>query len=196
MNASFDNFIGLFRNAASDEFCDGVIEYYNCCEALGSTQNRTDMDTLNEKELARDNDMFFLPDVNAPKEFSEGFAKIAWDCYKAYSKEYTILTSLVTHNLNMGIKIQKTLPTKGYHIWHCETDEKIHAPRLLLVLLYLNDLNDGGETEFLYQSRRIPPEKGMLMICPAAFTHTHRGNPPLSGVKYVMNSWIDFVEDD
>jgi hypothetical protein len=30
----------------------------------------------------------------------------------------------------------------------------------------------------------------MCVIMPAGFTHTHRGNVPLSGDKYIMTSWL------
>ena len=60
------------------------------------------------------------------------------------------------------------------------------------MLVYLNDVEEGGETEFLYQSRRIKPKQGTMVICPASFTHTHRGNPPLKGNKYMINGWIEF----
>ena len=64
--------------------------------------------------------------------------------------------------------------------------------RLALVLLYLNDVAEGGETEFLYQSLRIKPKKGTVIICPTDFTHTHRGNPPLSKTKYIATGWVEF----
>ena len=59
-------------------------------------------------------------------------------------------------------------------------------------MAYLNNVEEGGETEFLYQSRRIKPKQGTIVICPASFTHTHRGNPPLKGDKYMINGWIEF----
>jgi len=58
----------------------------------------------------------------------------------------------------------------------------------------LNDVKEGGETEFLYQSVRVSPKKGTLVIWPAAFTHVHRGNPPLSGTKYIMTSWLEYCQ--
>jgi hypothetical protein len=58
--------------------------------------------------------------------------------------------------------------------------------------VYLNTVEQGGETEFLYQSLRIPAVEGNLVIWPAGYTHVHRGNPPLSGEKYLLTGWIEW----
>jgi hypothetical protein len=36
------------------------------------------------------------------------------------------------------------------------------------------------------------PKTGSLLIAPTAFTHTHRGNRPEGGDKYIATSWILF----
>jgi hypothetical protein len=66
--------------------------------------------------------------------------------------------------------------------------EALH--RAVLWTLYLNDDFSAGETEFLYQRRKIVPRTGSLLIAPTAFTHTHRGNMPKGGNKYIATSWI------
>lgn len=84
----------------------------------------------------------------------------------------------------------------GYPYWHCELyprdpgAETLH--RHLLWTLYLNDEFDAGETEFLFQDRKIAPRTGSLLIAPTAFTHTHRGNRPQGGDKFIATSWILF----
>ncbi len=84
----------------------------------------------------------------------------------------------------------------GYPYWHCElyprdhTAETLH--RHLLWTLYLNDDFEEGETEFLFQQRKVIPETGSLLIAPTAFTHTHRGNRPQCGDKFIATSWILF----
>lgn len=84
----------------------------------------------------------------------------------------------------------------GYPYWHCELfprdphGETLH--RHLLWTVYLNDGFSEGETEFLYQSRKIVPRTGALLIAPAAFTHTHRGNRPQGGDKVIATSWVLF----
>lgn len=108
------------------------------------------------------------------------------------------LANLVRAVLRPGaINLQRyTAGQGGYPYWHCELYPRdpqcdtLH--RHVLWTLYLNDAFDAGETEFLYQSRRIVPKTGSLLIAPAAFTHTHRGNRPERGDKYIATSWILF----
>lgn len=84
----------------------------------------------------------------------------------------------------------------GYPYWHCELYPRDpHAETLhrhLLWTIYLNDDFAQGETEFLYQQRKIAPRTGSLLIAPAAFTHTHRGNRPQGGDKVIATSWVLF----
>jgi hypothetical protein len=58
-------------------------------------------------------------------------------------------------------------------------------------MFYLNDVEDGGETE-LYQNTMVKPKAGRMVIAPAYFTHTHRGNIPVSNDKYILTSWVLF----
>ena len=122
--------------------------------------------------------------------------RIAADDFDAMSDD--TLAGLVRAVLRPGaINLQRyTGGQGGYPYWHCElypkdaSAETLH--RHLLWTIYLNDGFAAGETEFLYQQRRIVPKAGSLLIAPAAFTHTHRGNRPVGGDKYIATSWILF----
>jgi len=108
------------------------------------------------------------------------------------------LNSIILQVFRPGsINLQKyTADQGGYPYWHCElypkadNGETLH--RVVLWTIYLNDGFREGETEFLYQNRRIAPKAGSLLIAPTAFTHTHRGNMPKGGDKYIATSWIMF----
>lgn len=84
----------------------------------------------------------------------------------------------------------------GYHYWHSEIYpldpqcEVLH--RVLFFMFYLNTVETGGETEFYYQKKAIQPKQGRMVIAPASFTHTHKGNVPVSDDKYILTSWIMF----
>ena len=77
-------------------------------------------------------------------------------------------------------------------MWHSETGTRRNSGRIAVFTLYLNDIEDGGETEFLYQGLRVKPEQGALVIWPTGYTHTHRGNPPLKDTKYIVTGWVEF----
>lgn len=88
------------------------------------------------------------------------------------------------------MKVQRIRPAGGFHAWHSEWSKET-STRQLVYVVYLNDLPDGeGETEFIYQGVRCKPEVGKLVIWPAGWTHTHRGNPNYSTDKYVITGWI------
>ena len=87
------------------------------------------------------------------------------------------------------------MPTEGYHGWHSETNNIACASRTLVWSVYFNDVEEGGETEFLYQNRRELPRQGDVLIFPAGYTHTHRGNPPIGGDKYLITSWA-LIQDE
>ena len=96
-----------------------------------------------------------------------------------------------------GINLQRYRAGHGgYPYWHCELFPKSadadQLHRHVLWTIYLNDGFRDGETEFLYQQRKIVPRTGSLLIAPTAFTHTHRGNTPQGGDKYIATSWVLF----
>ena len=107
-----------------------------------------------------------------------------------------LLDGLIAKVFRPGtINLQKYVAGQGgYPYWHCEqyprrdNGEALH--RAVLWTIYLNDGFDAGETEFLYQQRKIAPRTGSLLIAPTGFTHTHRGNRPERGDKYIATSWI------
>jgi hypothetical protein len=108
------------------------------------------------------------------------------------------LPLLVQQIFRLGnIQAQKYEINKGgYPYWHSEVypqlqhNEALH--RVLLFMFYLNDVEEGGETEFYYQNKKIAPKKGSMVVAPGYFTHTHRGNKPVSNDKYILTSWVLF----
>lgn len=134
--------------------------------------------------------------LQVPDAASGGMRRLSADDFDAMSDD--VLAALVRTVLRPGaINLQRyTADQGGYPYWHCElypkdaSAETLH--RSLLWTIYLNDGFDDGETEFLYQQRKITPVTGSLLIAPTAFTHTHRGNRPRGGDKYIATSWVLF----
>ena len=186
------NFVGVFKNAFTKEFCEKIIKQYE--DMVESGHGQTRFASENAARTWKDDTQVFADDIDyiplrkATKEFNELF----WGKYfPIYEQEYSALKESNRHT-NYHFKIQKTKIGGGYHVWHYESSSREICNRLLTWILYLNDVQEGGETEFLYQHMRVKPEQGTLVIWPAAFTHTHRGNPPLSNEKYIVTGWTEF----
>jgi hypothetical protein len=91
------------------------------------------------------------------------------------------------------MKMQRTSPGGGYHVWHGEQGNNARAERVLVYMLYLNTLEPdaAGETEFLYQQKRLRPQENTMILWPAAYTHAHRGNVVHGDKdKYIVTGWF------
>ena len=110
---------------------------------------------------------------------------------KDFVSEYLIKFSILSQEklLIYDTKAKKIPIGGGFHNWHFENTGLQVSARKLVIQLYLNTIEEGGETEFLYLNKRIKAEQGRLIIFPAAFTHTHRGNPPIGQDKYIISTW-------
>jgi hypothetical protein len=189
-----DDFIGVYKNAFSKEYCQNVINYFNNCNEAGLTVSRQKLDEvpkIEKEDLAIFATREEQISLTATKILLAEFAKVFWDCYADYASKFSVLNTAASHQI-YNYKVQKTEIGQGYHIWHAEAMDRVTSNRLLVWTVYLNDVEEGGETEFLYQHKRVKPEQGTLLIWPASFTHTHRGNPPISNTKYIVTGWVEF----
>jgi hypothetical protein len=201
MEEYFSNdYIGIFDGFYSQDFCNDVIKLFEFRNDFryrisrdGEKQQDESITLGHEIDFIANNTIEELVAVEDAPRMIRYFSEIFWNkCYKEYTKDYVYNEQL--KNLQFSnFKIQKTLPGQGYHTFHFENQDISTSRRVMFIILYLNDIEDGGETEFLYQKKRIHPKTGRLILAPASYTHVHRGNPPLSKEKYIMTSWIEYT---
>jgi len=187
------NFIEIYDDVLDLDHCKGLIQAYKNAEELGLITHRreTNPSSLNAQDKA-----IFIPGDDYPldhcsKNLANGFIAKFWEkVYTPYSKKYQTVEMLSSHSMYI-LKLQKTAPGEGYHVWHFESSSLLNTRRVMAFIVYLNDVEEGGETEFLYQNVRVKPKAGRAVLWPAYFTHPHRGNPPLKNEKYIVTGWIE-----
>lgn len=111
----------------------------------------------------------------------------------SYLGEISILESPNIQYYKPGMHFKKFHCEKSFD--HLRTREDIFdrfISRHLVWMTYLNDVEDGGETEFYYQKLKIKPEKGLTLIWPAEWTHTHRGLIANED-KFIITGWLNLL---
>jgi hypothetical protein len=189
---NIDNFIGVYDNYITQDDCNKAIKLYEDQNKFNNTINRIGGEKASI--LQKQDQQFFAASNNID---------IWWDNLKTMMVNFDLAWNHYLKNTGASqaydggpfyftnLKIQKTLPTEGYHVWHIEHSKGFeNEARAFVFSIYLNDVEEGGETEFLHFSKRTKPKTGRIVIWPAAFPYIHRGNPPLSGEKYILTSWM------
>lgn len=111
-----------------------------------------------------------------------------------YKKKFEWCDQYSPWGISDNINIQYYKPKGGYKVWHTErcSPAAPMSTRHLVFMTYLNDVTDQGETEFFYQKLKIKPQKGLTVVWPTDWTHTHRGIPSPTQEKYIITGWFNF----
>ena len=192
-----DNSIYIANVMFPDELCDAAINLFDIKEKafrksgmiLDSAQGHFHKNIGTNERLDEGiyvDEMDTLTDIGN-SDFISDINGYLNEAVQEYTSHFAAIGTM--HLRSTRQKLQKTKPSGGYHLWHHEQATADSSERVLVWSIYLNDVEEGGETEFLYQSKRIKARKGKILIFPASFTHTHRGNPPLLDDKYILTGW-------
>lgn len=188
-------YIGVYDEAATPEFCQKVIDEF---ERIQATTGTVEVDNNNGSDDGRrqfPNAALGRKDVSAYFEhvspsMSNEIHDVVCKCLEEYTKEYVGLNGLSL--ASYCCKVQRTDPKGGFHVWHHEHSGNASSMRRAVVwILYLTDHHGEGETEFLQQGLRVEPKAGRVVLWPAQYTHPHRGNPVYDSVKYIATGWFE-----
>lgn len=188
-----DNYNGIeeYQDAFEKAYCDEVIRHFELMRETNITNLQNDIGKNSDERIVFDwayTQGQYHYDFNICKHF---YSRINELYVTRYAEKYDMLKKSQQHTPK-GMSVQKTMPHQGYHAWHQETADVGSGARVVTYMLYLNDVEEGGETEFLYQGIKLKPEAGKLVFFPTGFTFPHRGNPIYKGEKYIITGWYTY----
>lgn len=187
------NFIGCW-NINDDNLCKQIIYFFNNNTSLQTQgkvgvgkdlkiKNSIDI-TINPKDLEKSEYQIF-------KKYFEQLHK----CYLDYLNQWPNLEKMIK-DLDIGqFNIQKYNQGGHFAGVHSERTSIKTVHRVFAWMTYLNDVNDGGSTNFAHFNIDIKPEIGKTMIWPAEWTHAHSGKIVNSEEKYIITGWMHFPSD-
>ena len=179
------DFIGVYDDVYTKDQCKELVSYIDKLENNSVLIDEGEKTKGNIEHLTLN--MSFDYDLPAWSWIGDNINGNMQKCIDHYLKEFKPLGK--NRFLINDFKIKKIPAGGGFHNWHFEDNNIQNTNRYFVVQIYLNEEFEGGETEYLYFNKRIKPKRGRLIIFPCAFTHTHRGNPPIGGTKYIASTW-------
>jgi len=176
----FDKFIWIKQNSLSPEFCSHLIQKFE-------KDNRKHQGyagfSLNLK-VKQSYDLHISTKQDWKDEDHTLFLSL-----KEATEEYTKIHKKISISHDKGYQIQRTRPGEFYD-WHDDSySNSTDGFRVLTYIWYLNDIQEGGYTEFI-DGTRIQPETGKLLLFPATWTYIHRGVTPEKETKYICTGWM------
>jgi len=173
----------------TDEECDALIEraQNNLEDSKIYNGNDNDMVTKND----RDSKQAWLYD-------SDDFVKKMSDKIKDYTSTHNRYTEeFQVVNYKEGGFFRPHYDACDGDGNYCRKMDGDNGARYLTVLIYLNNVEEGGETIFPNINKSVKPEKGKMVIFQNVddsghiITQSYHGGEPVKkGEKWICNKWI------
>jgi len=183
----YDSFVGGWF--IDKNICDDLINYFNINKHLTEpgriAYQKVDKDIKDSIDIGIEPHRYDYPFYNYVN--SLGF------CLKSYVEKYNFANMQDVFGLRTIWNLQYYKPNAGFKAWHYERQTINSSRRVLTFMTYLNDVKDGG-TEFFYQKLKTPAKKGLTLIWPSDFTHTHRGIISKTSEKYIATGWYEYLD--
>jgi hypothetical protein len=180
-------YIRWFDAALPPALCAGLIKGF---EQMQSAQ------ILNGRGLREGLENSAWTEINLSKladSAMKGFFMAQQDEYMArYNEQVGLGLPVPVSNISSDL-IVKRYRTGGSECFQPHFDSINEAAnRYMVFLWYLNDVTEGGETEFSDLSLRVAPRAGRLLMFPPYWMYQHSGLPPRSGDKYILSTYYLF----
>jgi hypothetical protein len=191
-----DPYIYINKHSLSPDICKDTIEIF---EKTQNKQKATTLGGLNETVLTATQchiDNITDPNWRPIHEFLQKELKINVGNYMK------ILDNQIGDG-NSYKHIAHDIIYNGFHInkYECANEGKydyhidrylikgIDQERYITFIWYLNDVDEGGETE-IKGNMRIKPETGKLLLFASTWTYPHCSRKTISNDKYAIVGWL------
>ena len=190
-----DNLIRVYDDVVDEESCERMIKMFEDSK-----------DTEPVKLEDGDNSISFTQlTMSEHKEWASVQAGML-EMFQEYIGRY---------NIDVSLKPKQWPPTYGYEAIrmkryfnndydrfdpHVDVLNHETARRFLAFFIYMNDVEEGGETEFVnlykpgtYVPFKVEARRGRLLMFPPLWPWYHAGRKPISNNKYIIHSYCHYA---
>jgi len=192
-NHSLSDCIKTYKNVMASDWCEDLISYFDTSLRVYTKDHRKEAHEMQLIGDPRPDAMDYRTELFEKLyplgiKYEEYLHSMCHEDFKPYDRPLTSINRTGFKSL----QIQKYNPEdKGYPAVHVESGSE-HYKKYLAVILYLNDVKEGGETVFPMAGKMITPTEGSVAIWPAGLPFYHCGLKSKT-TKYIVTTWFEFI---
>ena len=180
MNLS--DYVKIYDNVIPKDYCRSLIDLF---EKDTAHQQKNDKESYNFTEINT---------IQAKWDLSVLFSAL-----NEYRSRYFMDTGLTMYHIPKEIqyeefRMKRYRPITERFLPHVDTWGGIKCTRFLVFFWYLNDVDEGGETELygLDKPIKVQPKAGRMLWFPTTFQYLHAGLPPITNNKYIIGGYLRY----
>ena len=184
-----DSFICVQDEALPASLCDEIISFFEQSEkkfkgrVVDANGNRIE----DEKERVS-TDLDLSGEAGSDSKIDRELYRLVNRAFNTYVDMFGVLRSFSINDTSYFVT--RYPKGEGFYDWHIDAANEATINRIFSCVVYLNTVDEGGETEFFYQKLSVKPKKGRLILFPSSWTHLHRGAAPVSSDKFIMTTFL------
>lgn len=178
--------IKCYDNVIPDHYCDYFVQFYDNHSATHAIKYHHGF-----YDQAPDfSELVFTTFSNSQDHvrFNNHVATMLGQAATRYKDEFPLKNNFFPKQYTFEFLRIKKYENNGVDEFkvHCDADSVCSSSRFMNIFCYLNDVEEGGETDFPDLGISFKPKKGSVVIFPPYWFFPHQGNKPLSGPKYLL----------
>lgn len=182
-----DNYIRVYDNTLDSQTCRYYINLIeNSSKRIGGFMNCYGQKTIDTSvKNAEELDISFM----FPNEVTS-LLNICLKQLEIYEKDVNTNLNIQSCEHFFGRVYRKNV---GHYSPHIDCCSKTTIARCLSILLYLNDVNKGGELKFSNQDINIKAKEGRIVIFPSYWMYKHGAEIPLDTDRYIIRTFMSLI---
>jgi flagellar biosynthesis regulator FlaF len=186
------DYVGIYENCLDSELCENLI-------SIGKTKKYS-ISKMGVNDIKKDTSVRMGTEVllthTDHTEIRDNLISATVSILEKYQVQTKRASQYIKENFDTykleNFRIRKYPKGSGFFKVHSDITDYKSASRLLVVLLYLNDVVEGGETEFPSLGIKIKPSQGLGIVFPPTFLFPHQANIPISNSKYTTQTYLHY----
>ena len=184
------DYIRTYDNVVDDDFCSNAIEQFEQDESIQEKIDREQRPTFTEvnisKQYIQKNTAWYETNLVANQAYVQ--------CVSEYMDEMDLGPDFPSKYAFEEFRLKRYIAgTDDQFKDHVDVQDYNSARRFLVCFLYLNDVKDGGNTNFPKLDYSITPKRGRMLLFPSTWMFRHAGLPVIRGTKYILGTYLHYL---